>query len=275
MQKVDSSILVSVIIPVHNDEQHVSKAIESILMQSFQPFEIICINDGSTDNTWDILNKYTQQDQRISAYNLTKNQGCPGLVRNYGVSKAKGNMIAFLDSDDTWKPGKLQKQLERVGEIDDYFSFTKVENIIKDCVYLPKNYLRLFSSFAPGNLIIDNTITTSSVIISKPLFEKLGGFRNKKMVVSEDYELWIKTVLEAKQIEYIDEPLIQYFVNPNSVTNSKVSYINIYFNIVRICKELIFSGNIKFILFGILRLLTLPLLFLYHFLIKLRGYLKS
>jgi len=274
MQKVDSSILVSVIIPVHNDEHLVSNAIESVLMQSFQKFEIICINDASTDDTWNILNTYAKNDKRISAYNLKKNLGCPGLVRNYGITKAKGNILAFLDSDDTWKSNKLQKQLEIIHEQDSYFSYTKVENIIGTRVYEPKFYLRIFSSFLPGNLIIENTITTSTVIISKQLFINLGGFRNEKMVVSEDYELWIKTALMAKQIEFVDEILIQYNVNPNSVTNSKIGYKNIYINILKIIKRLLISGNTKYIVFAVIRFITLPLLFLFHFLILLRGHLK-
>jgi len=269
----NDNILISVIIPIYNAEKFLKKTIVSVLEQTYQNFEIICINDCSTDKSLEIIKEFSEIDVRVKVFNLQKNLGCPGLVRNYGVKKSKGKMLAFLDADDIWKKNKLEKQLRNINNLDNFFSYTKIEIIMKNRVYEPKYYLRFFNNFHIGNLLIDNTITTSTVVMSKKLFNKVGGFRNKKMVISEDYELWIKAILEAKEVKFVDEILVRYYINLDSITNSKIKYRDIYLNILSIIKQLLESNNLKFNIFAIVRLLTLPLLLLYHLLIKIREFI--
>ena len=266
---------ISVIIPVYNSEKYIEQTLKSVLNQSYQSLEIICINDDSTDKSKEIIKNLQKTDNRIKLINLDKNIGSPGKVRNIGVQKANGEIIAFLDSDDIWKPNKLKTQIKNMRNINSSFSYTKLINFNEKISYEPKYILRLFKKWHIGNMLIDNTVTTSTVLISKDLFNKVGGFRNSKMKVSEDYELWIKGILTSKDIIFIDEVLTEYRVNENSITNSKISFIDIYLNILIIAKDMIFSRNMKYLLFGIVRILTLPLLVVYHILIKIRGVLQK
>lgn len=268
-------MLVSIIIPVYNAEYFLKNTLNSVLNQTYQNFEVICINDCSIDNSLSILNSFKEKDERIKIFNLDKNLGCPGLVRNFAVEQSKGELLAFLDADDLWKKDKLKKQLKDLENMNSFFSYTKLENMIGTTVYEPKYYLRIFKNFHIGNLLIDNTITTSTVVMSKALFEKIGRFRDEKMVVSEDYELWIKAVLEAKEIYFLDEILVTYYINPDSITHSTVGYKEIYINIFSIVKKLLSIADLKYILFSVTRIITIPVLFLYHSIIILRGLLKK
>ena len=103
-----NEMLVSVVIPAFNCEKYIAECIDSVLNQSYQDFEIIIIDDGSTDGTVKTVSGY--EDDRIKLFHQEGNSGS-GAARNYGVEKASGQWIAFVDADDTWLPDKLQKQL--------------------------------------------------------------------------------------------------------------------------------------------------------------------
>ena len=91
---------VSVIIPVYNTEQYLRECLDSVVNQTLKDIEIICVNDGSTDNSGRILEEYAEKDSRIVLINNIKNSGAPGTVKNIGISKAKGEYLSFVDSDD-------------------------------------------------------------------------------------------------------------------------------------------------------------------------------
>ena len=105
-----SNPLVTVLMPVYNGERYLTEAIESVLNQTFTDFEILVMDDGSTDNTKEVIKEFN--DERI-IYHYDSNSGGPARPRNKGISFAKGGVIAFLDSDDYWHPEKLQKQIEQ------------------------------------------------------------------------------------------------------------------------------------------------------------------
>ncbi|MEH6408849.1 MAG: glycosyltransferase family 2 protein, partial [Leeuwenhoekiella sp.] len=102
--------LVSVIMPLYNAERFVETAIKSVQEQTYTQWELIIIDDASTDSSYAIAEK-TIQDKRIRLLKLTKNNGA-GIARNVGIRAAKGAYIAFLDADDLWKPQKIEKQIE-------------------------------------------------------------------------------------------------------------------------------------------------------------------
>ena len=98
--------LISVIIPTYNRSDFLKEAIESVLEQTYQPFELIVVDDGSTDDTASVLSCYAGKISALSAYH-----GGPSAARNYGIKAARGDYIAFLVSDDIWLPGKLSAQI--------------------------------------------------------------------------------------------------------------------------------------------------------------------
>lgn len=118
--------LVSVITPAYNVAAYIAETIESVLAQSYPNWEMIIVNDRSTDNTAEVVEAYVKRDARISLFTLEKNSGA-AAARNYAISKAKGRYIAFLDADDLWKRNKLQRQTEFMQRHKYAFTFTSYE----------------------------------------------------------------------------------------------------------------------------------------------------
>lgn len=193
--------LISVIIPLYNKEKHIKKTIFSVLDQTFNNFEIIVVNDGSTDNSLKALD--TIKDKRLNIFS-TINQGV-SKARNYGISKATGKFIAFLDADDIWfnhhleDLKKLQKQFPNCGLYCKAY-FKKEGNL-----EIPSRY-----NFIPNNTpwkgivedyfnasIINNIAWTSAVMVPKSVLEALSGFDEKiTLGAGEDTDLWIRIALK-------------------------------------------------------------------------------
>ncbi|WP_281951107.1 glycosyltransferase family 2 protein [Nitrosophilus kaiyonis] len=175
----------SVIIPVFNREKFISRAIESVLNQSYKNFELIVVDDGSTDNTSKIIKKYpikiiTQQNRGVSA------------ARNAGIKASKGEIIAFLDSDDEWKKDKLKIQANFFIKNPSYKIHQTDEIWIKNGKFLNKKKIHQKKE---GYIFYDSLhlclISPSAVAIKKELFDEVGLFR-EDFEVCEDYELWLR-----------------------------------------------------------------------------------
>lgn len=209
--------LVSIIVPTFNRAQLVAEAIKSVLNQTYGNFEIIIIDDYSTDNTAELIGKIN--DDRISYFCLNKNQGAPA-ARNIGLKKASGQLIAFLDSDDQWVSTKLEKQValfEREQHIGLVYTGIKFINNQSERVLVPK-----VRGDISKNILMKNYVgPTSSVLIKKALIDKVGGFDNT-LPSCQDWDLFIR-IGQICEIDYIAEPLVLYFEHGGTriSTNSK------------------------------------------------------
>jgi len=190
----------SVIIPVFNREKFISRAIESVLNQSFRNFEIIVVDDGSTDNTPYIIKQYpikiiTQKNKGVSA------------ARNTGIKASSGNIIAFLDSDDGWKKDKLKIQAKFFENNPSYKIHQTDEIWIRDGKFLNKKRIHQkkegFIFYESLHLCL---ISPSAVAIKKELFEEIGLFR-EDFEVCEDYELWLR-ITKKYPVGYSPEKLV-------------------------------------------------------------------
>ena len=186
------NILVSVIIPVYNRPEQVKRAINSVLQQSYENFEIIVVDDGSTDKTLEVLSGY---GGGISVYRI-KNSGV-SAARNYGVDKAGGSYIAFLDSDDEWNPKKLQKQIEFM--LKGNWKISQTEEIwIRNGSFLNKKKKH---KKPEGDIFIPSlvlcTVSPSAVMMKKSLYQQYGGF-DETLPVCEDYDLWLRMAVREK-----------------------------------------------------------------------------
>lgn len=198
------SQLVSVIIPTYNRESVLLRAIDSVLAQSYQYYELIVVDDGSTDETEQLL-KPLVSSEKIK-YFKHQNRGV-SAARNFGVKQAKGELISFLDSDDEWLPHKLQQQIN-------YF----IQNSEAQIVYGEELWIRNGKRVnqkvihkKSGGMIFQACvqqclIAPSSVMLSKNLFDDMGGF-DESFVVCEDYDLWLK-ISSIMEIGFIADPLI-------------------------------------------------------------------
>jgi glycosyltransferase involved in cell wall biosynthesis len=189
---------ISVIIPLFNKEHFIKKTLLSVLSQTFSDFEVLLINDGSTDGSVDVVNSFI--DERITLH-TTKNKGV-SHARNYGVSKSSSDLIAFLDADDLWEPNHL----ENLNSL--YTSFPK-------CGLYAAAYYKQFFNGKKMNAhfngvstdhfgviedyfsasITDSIAWTSAVLIPKKTFLEIGGF-DEEMRSGQDTDLWIRIALK-------------------------------------------------------------------------------
>lgn len=219
--------LVSIIMPAYNCEKLIGTTIESVINQSYKNWELIVVDDCSSDNTYGIVKRYMKKDRRIKLYKLDKNSG-PAMARNKAIEKAKGKYLAFLDSDDIWFPDKLRKQLHFMEENNYLFSctsYTKIDengNELNQIVYAKKksDYNGVLKT-CPGN---------STVIYNA---EQLGKFKIPNIKKRNDYVLWLKVIKKARYLYGLDEPLSSHRVRKGSVSSKKISLIKYHWIVYR------------------------------------------
>lgn len=209
--------------PAFNAEKYIAASIESVINQTYNYWELIVIDDGSSDGTADIVHSFISLDKRIK-YFYQKNAR-QANARNNGILHAKGSLLAFLDADDLWLPNKLEKSLQffDINKYDLIFtsSFTtsdeniditstsyKVMNITEQ-EYLNSSAIPLFLSY--------NRIPMLTVILKKEVVEKVGFF-DENCVPAEDYDLWLRLLIAGCNFKSINFPLSIYRVHSGSST---------------------------------------------------------
>ena len=204
----NKNIFFSVLIPLYNKEKYIKKTLDSILNQTFSNFEIIIINDGSTDKSCEIIESI--KDDRIRL--IHKKNGGVSSARNRGIGEAKGEFIAFLDADDEWLPNKLEKQ---------YILHKKNPKLIwssSGYILINKNRKDKKIIFHQEGVLTDAIdaivdglkIFTSTVIIKREVFKNSRLLFNEKAITSEDREVWYKMACIYPEMGYIQEVLSIY-----------------------------------------------------------------
>ena len=237
--------LVSVITPVYNSEKFIGETIESVIGQTYKNWEMIVIDDGSTDKTESIVRFYMSKDPRIKYFPLGYNSGRPAVPRNYGIKHAKGEYIAFLDSDDFWHKQKLEKQLphfetlEIIGVASNAVSLSETPYYRKDNLarsnrgYVDYNYLDILNR---------NRIMTSSLIIRRDILDQSGLFdEDKSFSFIEDWELWLR-MARYGSFRVLESPLLTYLVSRKRGYQSSV----ISKNCLKILKKQVDSGYVRY-----------------------------
>ncbi|MBU0568949.1 MAG: glycosyltransferase [Patescibacteria group bacterium] len=231
-----NELKISVIIPTYNSARYIKEAIDSVLTQTLLPFEIIVVDDGSTDNTKRIITPYIELEK--VTYIKKKNNGAAS-ARNIGIKMAKGELIAFLDADDIWLPEKLAKQTS-------LFSDSNIGLVYSRRSFLPNYKLDeglLYAGVVTKELIKNNFITNSSVIIRKIICDKIGFFREEKRFIAiEDYDFWLRASIIC-QFGYSNNSLVYYRIHNNQSSN--VHYSIILKNIIKLYIGMIFTSQYK------------------------------
>lgn len=186
-KKTMSKPLVSVIIPTFNRGYCLAESIRSVLDQSFTDLELIVVDDGSTDNTQEVVRQFTG----IQLIQLEENRGV-SFARNRGIEQAQGNWIAFLDSDDLWEKGKLRSQIQWVEQNPESQAVYTDEIWIRNGVRVnPMNKHQKYSGNIFKYCLPLCIVSPSSVLLRAELLNEVGGF-DESMPVCEDYDLWLR-----------------------------------------------------------------------------------
>ena len=202
MQKSTKNPLVSVIIPTYNRGWAIAEAIDSVLEQDFRDYELIVVDDGSTDNTSQILQSYGNDITVI----YQSNQGV-SAARNSGIAASAGQLIAFLDSDDLWLPRKLSQQVAFFKDHPDAMINQTQEQWIRNGVRVnPGDRHHKFSGMIFERSLELCLVSPSAVMVRKSLFESVGLF-DDHLPACEDYDLWLR-VSWRYPVYLIDIPLI-------------------------------------------------------------------
>jgi len=208
--------LVSIIMPVYNGEKYLHLAIESVLAQTYNNFELIIINDGSTDNSEEIIKSYN--DIRIKQISYEKNIGYVYRL-NEGLRISKGEYIARIDADDIWEEIKLTKQLESFENDKNLFFLATDFNLIDakgDVINTVRNSKHLDLN---NKILTKSLICHSSVLFKKEICQTVGYY-DEKLKYSEDYNYWIRILAEYKGL-ILSEILTSYRITNNSVSFRK------------------------------------------------------
>ena len=236
--RVDQGPLVSVLVPAYNHEQYVEEALQSIINQTYQNIELIVINDGSTDGTGRVIERFIQRNPEFRiTYLEQKNEGiCKTL--NKGLKIARGKYVALLASDDKWTPDKTIKQVQfmerndNIGLVfsDHYFMRFREITEIKATDYKP-SIRRCFKRGVQNvniyeKLLTEDIIPALTVLMRKDCIDRLGGFDAD--LEAEDYDMWLRMAKEYP-IAFIDEPLAYYRVHETNLSNRVMNMHSIRF----------------------------------------------
>ncbi len=207
--------LVSIIMPVYNSEKTVKKSIISVLNQTYDNWELIVINDGSKDNSIEILKRFN--DNRIFLVEQ-ENQGVV-KARNNGMKSAKGEFIAFLDSDDIWVSNKLEIQIGYLLSTNKKFSYSKSFCFRNDEALCTNCFTFVHINFTDKEkILVYDYIPTLTVVMHKDIITTIGYF-DEKLKSAEDWDYWIR-ILQKYEACYINEFLAKYRVSNTGLSGN-------------------------------------------------------
>jgi glycosyltransferase involved in cell wall biosynthesis len=237
--------LVSVVMPAYNCEEFIEESINSVVKQTYTNWELIIINDCSTDNTEKIINRLAKNISNIIVYSFSSNQGA-ALARNKGVEIARGEFIAFIDSDDLWFKEKLTEQILFMKNHDYSFTCTNYNKIDKNGFSTDKivstiqttDYRRLLK-YCPGN---------STVIYNAKV---LGKFYITSIRKRNDYLMWLMVIKKAKYLNCLNNTLSSHRIRNGSLSNKKTSLLKYHWYIYRNIEKLSYLYSVYLIMFWI------------------------
>ncbi|MEP6683361.1 MAG: glycosyltransferase [Parafilimonas sp.] len=215
----------SVIIATYNRADYLRECLESLVLQTHKNFETIIVDDGSTDNTADVVNEF------ISLLNIQyfeiSNSGFPGKPRNIAATHASAEWLCFLDSDDKWTKDKLQMCLPLLNDYDVIYHKLKYFGNGKPFyrINIPSRQVKepVFADL----MTMGNSIALSSSLIKKNVFLKAGGFYDMNASIGglDDYDLWLKTSLITDKFKFIPKTLGLYRIHSNNMTENSFTQI--------------------------------------------------
>ena len=220
--------LVSIIMPTYNCGRFISETIESIQTQTYTNWEIVIVDDCSTDNTKEVVDKYIAKDNRIKYHCLESNSGA-AVARTKSMELADGEYIAFCDSDDLWMPDKLEKQLAFMQKNDYAFSCTAYEQIDEESRSLNR-IIKTIRRTDYNRLLLDCPVGNSTVMYN---VKKMGKFEVPNIRKRNDDALWLQMLKKEKYIWGMPEVLMKYRIRSNSISSNKLKVVKYHWILYR------------------------------------------
>lgn len=218
--KILDNILVSIVIPSYNHGDFISSALQSVFNQTYTNWEVIIVDNYSTDKTKEVISKFV--DDRVY-FIQNHNNGIIAISRNVGIRASKGDWIAFLDSDDLWHNTKLQECMNPI--LDGYYFIYHELKIIKNPATFFKTKVNSWQARSPiliDLLVRGNPIATSSVVVKKSLLENVDYFpEDPNMVTAEDYSTWLHASILTEKFKYLPKVLGFYRIHSQSSSSSR------------------------------------------------------
>ena len=245
--------LVSIITPTYNCGKFIGETIESVQQQTYTDWEMIIVDDCSTDDTKNVVAKYQEQDERIKYHCLTENSGA-AVARTKAMELATGQYMAFLDSDDLWMPDKLEKQLEFMQKNNYAFTSTSYQHMTEDGKMMPK-VLNAISKTDYNRLLLDCPVGNSTVMYD---VSKMGKFQVPDIRKRNDDALWLAMLKKEKYIYGMPEIMMKYRLRKNSISRNKLSLVKYTWKLYREIEHLsIFKSVWHIVWWGVIKLLKL------------------
>jgi glycosyltransferase involved in cell wall biosynthesis len=214
---------VSVIIPVYNGEKYIAQAVNSVLNQTYRDFELIVVDDGSTDRTAEILESYGDKITYIYQDNRERS-----AARNKGICSCSGEYLAFLDADDMWLPHKLKQQVQLLDLSPETGLVHGIAFFINESGRrIHQNGKQTIGSFESGNevyksLLFENIIASPTVMVRRACFDKVGLF-DESMTYTEDWDMWLRIAIHYR-VDITRRPLAYYRINGGSLLENWKKY---------------------------------------------------
>ncbi|MFL2567648.1 MAG: glycosyltransferase family 2 protein [Flavobacteriales bacterium] len=212
--------IVSIITPSYNSEKYLKDCIVSVLNQTLTSWEMLIVDDASSDNSRKLIESYLKKDKRIKAFFLEKNIG-PAMARNYAIHKASGRYIAFLDSDDMWLPHKLELQV-------DFMKLNNYSFVFSSYQVISENNSKVINEIVVPNKISYNQYLKNTIIGCLTVMIDKNSYSELQMPdlrSSHDMALWLDLLREGEFAFGIEQPLAKYRLVKSSNTNNKFNAI--------------------------------------------------
>ncbi len=223
-----NTIILSVITPCHNAEATIGQTIDSVLAQTFKCYELIIVDDCSTDSSAAIIKEYAAKDDRIQYLKTDSPSGSPALPRNIGIENARGKYVAFLDSDDVWLPNKLQHELAFIERQNCHivYSFYEKMNWMGE---RDNRIVRTRTKSTYHSLLRSNSIPCLTSVISR---EAIGDTRFKP-IPQEDFCFWLDALKKGYEAYNLCEVTALYREAKTSRSANKLDMFKGYWNVIR------------------------------------------
>jgi glycosyltransferase involved in cell wall biosynthesis len=235
--------LVSIITPSYNSAKFIAETIQSVQNQTYQNWEMIIVDDGSSDETETIVKTFIEKDKRIQFYKLEQNSG-PAVARNTGIEKAKGNYMTFLDADDIWFPNFIENSIATINETNVSFVFSSYRRSNENLEFVYSDFI-VPQKVTYTDILKSNSISCLTAFLDvKTLGKKFMPIIRKR----QDMGLWLQYLKEIPYAYGIQEPQAIYRIRENSLSRKKSDLIKYQWQFYREVEKLTVFQSIYYML---------------------------